>query len=120
MVVRNDQGQAMIELAITLPLMILLFMGAIDVGLTILNKTMMQQAANSAAMAAADILPDITAAEIRAIEFAKANGAREAEIQTSITAEAATVTITRPGMIIAGSFRDKPFTITTTATYPAY
>ena len=42
MVVRNDQGQAMIELAVTLPLMILLFMGAIDVGLTILNKMQMQ------------------------------------------------------------------------------
>lgn len=118
--VRDEQGQAMIELAITLPIMILLFMGAIDVGLTILNKTMMQQAANSAAMAAADVLPDIPAAENRAIEFAQVNGAKATEIQTTITAEVATVTITREGMIMAGSFRDKPFTITTTATYPAY
>lgn len=118
--VRDNKGQAMIEFVLLLPLTILLFMGAIDISFTILNKIQIQQAAYNASLAAADVLPDIATAETKAIEFAKANGAKDGEIQTIINQDQATVIITREGMVFTASFREEPFYITGKATCPAY
>lgn len=73
--VRDEKGQALIEFTLLLPILVLILGLTIDAGLWMYQANRCQTAANAAAQAGAAQLPDIAAAEAKALEIAEANGA---------------------------------------------
>ena len=114
--IRDERGQALVEFALVLPLMLMLLALVLDAGLWTWQLNRLHTAANSAAQAGAAMLPDTAAAETRAQLFAEANGA--AEIETHITEDQVTVTVRQQGVFIfAVIFMDDAPVLTGRAVY---
>ena len=75
--IRDERGQALVEFAIMLPVLLLLAALVLFSGLTTYELTRLQGAANAAAQAGARELPDQDAAQAKALELAQANGYSE-------------------------------------------
>ena len=116
-IIPQEKGQAIVEFALILPIMIMLLGFAVDVGFWTFQMTRLQGAANSAAMAGAAVLPDTEAAEARALEYAEKNGFTEG-VTTEITEQEITVTIEQEAYIFfTGIFTTEARTFTGQAVY---
>ena len=91
--IKDEKGQALVEYALLLPLLVLFVAMVVSVGLWTVELNRLQTAANAAAQAGALELPDEIAAESRARELAQENGYSEG-VQVEITGDLVTVTIT--------------------------
>ena len=88
----NERGQALVEFAFILPIMLFMFLGMVELGFYFLQANHAQTTASAAAQAGAGELPDITEAEAVALEVADMNGAGSNQVE--VTAETETVTVT--------------------------
>lgn len=77
---KEESGQATVMLALALVALMGCAALAVDLGFSFRTKTVLQDAADAAAMAAAKLLPDKEAAEAEARRIADANGAYLAEM----------------------------------------
>jgi Flp pilus assembly protein TadG len=96
---KTEKGQAIIEFALLLPIM-LLFLGlVVDVGYWNFQKVQLQTQADAAARAGAGLLPDTAAAQAKALLIAQANGAQAADVTINATNDTLEVIIKRQGGI---------------------
>ncbi len=71
---KNETGQAMVVFAVAMVVLLGFVALAVDTGSAALTKSKMQNATDAAALAAAQDLPDATAAQLTAEEYAELNG----------------------------------------------
>lgn len=76
----NEDGQVLVLFALLLVVLMGFAALAVDVGSMTLTKTKLQSAADAAALAGAQDLPDESIAENTAVEYAKNNGVQESDI----------------------------------------
>jgi Flp pilus assembly protein TadG len=98
--VRNERGQSVIEMALTLPLLLLIVFGIIDFGFMFQRYEVVTNAAREGARLG--VLPDYTATEAqnRALDYLKASGLNGtvrtcggAEVKNTMCAEMTTSTV---------------------------
>lgn len=77
---KNESGQAMVIFAVSMVVLLGFVALTVDMGSAALTKSKLQNAADSAALAAAQDLPDATAAQLTAEEYAELNGVDGAQI----------------------------------------
>ncbi len=77
---KNESGQAMVIFAVSMVVLLGFVAVAIDTGSAALTKSHLQNAADSAALAAAQDLPDADAAQLTAEQYAELNGVDGAQI----------------------------------------
>lgn len=77
---KDEEGQSAVLLALTLTVLLGCAALAVDLGQGYERKVKLQNAADAAALAAADLLPDAAAAREEAERFAALNGAGSAEL----------------------------------------
>ncbi len=78
--IKNEEGQVLILFALLLAVLTGFAALAIDVGSMTLTKTKLQTAADAAALAGANELPNDSTAEYTAVEYAKRNGVQESDV----------------------------------------
>jgi Flp pilus assembly protein TadG len=71
---KNESGQAMVIFAVSMVVLLGFVALAVDTGSVALTKSKMQNATDAAALAAAQDLPDATAAQLTAEQYAELNG----------------------------------------------
>jgi Flp pilus assembly protein TadG len=93
--VRRDDGQAVVELALALPLVCLLLLGVVQVGLVVRDQLLIAHAAREAARAASVSASPATAAS-RAVVGSPLRGLtlRTSSGGTSVTVEATALSVT--------------------------
>ena len=114
---RCEKGQALVEFALVLPLLLAIMAMTTDAGLWFYTATRLHSGANAAAQAGAAMLPDTVAARDRAQLYAEANGHVE-NVTIDVTAEEITVVIQRePTLLFAQLFISEAPMLTGRAVY---
>lgn len=76
---KNEDGQALIMVILAIVVLMGIAALVVDVGILYVEKANMQKAADAAALAGAQDLPNVSAAEITAKNYAEANGVEKNE-----------------------------------------
>ena len=87
----TDRGQATVELALVLPIVVILIAGLIQIGLVVTTQVMLENAAREGARAAA-IAPNRAVAEAH-LAAGRAVGDRRITVDTALRPDHVTVTV---------------------------
>ena len=79
-VLKDESGQSMILFAVAFVILCVLAALVIDIGGVMIDKAHLQNAADAAALAGAQDLPDASAAKSTAVHYAELNGVEAPEV----------------------------------------
>lgn len=113
----SDKGQALVEFALLLPIMLLFLALVVDAGTWNYQRAQLQTAASASAQAGAAMLPDTAAAEERALQIAEANGIDPADVTVNAEAGQVEVVIRKEGSVFFSQLFIKAPEITGRAVY---